>query len=217
MTPEMRNAHLATLVIGPGTGAAGGGGGAGGFPPGGMARAAGDREAIVPLSPRVSAAGGDVNVLVPSLTPAAAAPPAPAAPVAADAAQAPAATPAPAPAAPAAAATPERPADPAAGERARIAGILAAPEASGREALARHLALNTALDATTARAILAASPVAAPAAQGAPAPRQSLDQRMAGVETPPVGISGAPAVSDPDAAAASFILSAARRARGENS
>jgi hypothetical protein len=64
MTPEMRNAHLATLVIGPGgTGGAGGGGGASGFPPGGMARAAGDREAIVPLSPRVSAAGGDVNVL----------------------------------------------------------------------------------------------------------------------------------------------------------
>jgi hypothetical protein len=81
--------------------------------------------------------------------------------------------------------------------------------------MAQHLALNTALDATAARAILAASPVAGTLL---PAPqRESLDQRMAGVATPPVGISGAPAVSDPDAAAAEFILAAARRARGENS
>lgn len=44
-------------------------------------------------------------------------------------------------------------------ERVRIQAILASEEAKGREALARHLALETAMDAETARKALAAAPL----------------------------------------------------------
>lgn len=59
-------------------------------------------------------------------------------------------------------------------ERARIKGIQSCEEAKGRESLASHLALNTAMSADEAKAILEASPkadaAAAPAAAAAAAP-----------------------------------------------
>jgi len=48
-------------------------------------------------------------------------------------------------------------------ERARIGAIINAPEASGREKLANHLAFETTMSAEQAVAVLKASPVAAPA------------------------------------------------------
>lgn len=49
-------------------------------------------------------------------------------------------------------------------ERARVKGIQGHAEATGREALAAHLAMNTDLDVETAGGILAASPKSAPVA-----------------------------------------------------
>lgn len=190
MTPEMRNAHLASLVIGPATGPAA---------EMASAMATGAAAAVqppaVPVRPGASAAA----------PPAATVPPAPAV-----------APPAPAPAAPAAHA--DAPADPAAAERARISAIVNAPEADNRAGLARHLAFATGMSAAEAVAILAAAPQeSAPPAAPAPAPRASLDDRMANTPTPPVGISAPPAANaDPDAVGAAFILAAARRARGED-
>jgi capsid assembly protease len=116
--------------------------------------------------------------------------------------QQPPAQPVPAPAAqPAAAAQPTQPAaapaappavqpaavDPVATERTRIAAILNAPEAQGREGLARALALETNQDPETARRILAS----APQAQAAPTPPvNQLAAEMAKLKNPAVGPGG---------------------------
>lgn len=68
-------------------------------------------------------------------------------------------------------------------ERQRIAAILNAPEATGREALARTLALETSMSPEEAKKILAASPVAPAAA----APVDPLAAQMAKVANPKVG------------------------------
>jgi len=68
-------------------------------------------------------------------------------------------------------------------ERARIAGILNAPEAAGREQLARTLALDTDLDAEAARKILAAAPVAA----SSTTPQNPLAAEMEKIKNPKVG------------------------------
>lgn len=57
----------------------------------------------------------------------------------------------------------------AAAERARVAGILNANEAQGREQLARHLAFSTDMTPEAAAAVLAASPRQAEAAPAQPA------------------------------------------------
>jgi len=74
--------------------------------------------------------------------------------------------------------------DPRTAERQRIAAILNSPEAQGREALARVLAIESDLDPEAARRILAAAPAAAPA----PAPNQ-FAQAMAQIPNPKVGTS----------------------------
>lgn len=81
------------------------------------------------------------------------------------------------PAPTAAVAPPAPPAPSAADERARIQSILSAPEAQGREDMARHLAFSTAMAPAEAVALLAVAPVAAPPAPPAPAP----GSRLAGV------------------------------------
>jgi ClpP class serine protease len=66
-------------------------------------------------------------------------------------------------------------------ERARIAAILTLPEAQGRDALARSLALETDLDAEACRRILIATPATAAAAPN------RLEAAMAGVPNPKIG------------------------------
>lgn len=69
----------------------------------------------------------------------------------------------------------------AAGERSRIAAILALDEAKGREASAQHLALNTDLTADAAKGVLAglqpaaAAPLPQEPAAAAAAPQRSAD------------------------------------------
>ena len=77
-------------------------------------------------------------------------------------------------------------ADPVAAERARIGAILNAPEAQGREALARTLALETNQDPESARRILAAAPTAQPVAP----PVNQLAAEMARLPNPKVGPGG---------------------------
>jgi hypothetical protein len=60
-------------------------------------------------------------------------------------------------------------------ERARIAAIVSAPEAKGRESLANHLAFNTDMAPADAITILKAAPAAAEAK-----PASRLDQVMQG-------------------------------------
>jgi signal peptide peptidase SppA len=75
-------------------------------------------------------------------------------------------------------------------ERARIGAILTLPEAQGREALARSLALETELDAEACRRILTAAPTATAAAPN------RLEAAMAAVPNPKIGLGAA----DPESA-----------------
>jgi signal peptide peptidase SppA len=84
-------------------------------------------------------------------------------------------------------------------ERQRIAAILNLPEAQGREALARTLALETNHDAETARRILNSAPAAQ--SQLAPAPANPLAAAMANVPNPVVGVKGGDADDSPQAEA----------------
>jgi len=77
-------------------------------------------------------------------------------------------------------------------ERARIRSILTAPEAEGRDALARTLAFDTVLDAATARKILAAAPAQA-------ATTNQFADAMSRIPNPQVGVSNG---SQDDSAAA---------------
>lgn len=95
-------------------------------------------------------------------------------------------------------------------ERARVAAILGCPAAAANIAAAAQIATGTTLPRAQAIALLA---TLAPPAATAPAGRRSLDERMAGVETPALGTE--PPAPIGDAAEAARILSAARRARGE--
>ncbi|NHQ83172.1 S49 family peptidase [Chromobacterium vaccinii] len=86
------------------------------------------------------------------------------------------------------AATAKAGADARATERTRIAAILDLPQAAGREALARKLALTTDMDAATAGSLLEAAPAAAkqaPAAAVTP-----FEQHMDALGNPEVGASG---------------------------
>lgn len=77
-------------------------------------------------------------------------------------------------------------------ERERVKGIQGHAEATGREALAAHLAMNTDLDVATAAGILAASPkaVAAPAADPAPVKEDSeFKKAMDAAKHPNLGAS----------------------------
>lgn len=81
-------------------------------------------------------------------------------------------------------------------ERDRLAAVLALPEAEGREAQAKALALTTDLDPTACAAILSA----APKAETKPAAAQSdFAVHMAALGNPKIGPDGA-AASGPDAA-----------------
>lgn len=82
-------------------------------------------------------------------------------------------------------------ADARAGERTRIGAILDLPQAVGREALARKLALTTDMDAATAGALLEVAPAAA-AAPAAPAAKVTpFESAMDALGNPKVGAGGA--------------------------
>ncbi|WP_235047833.1 S49 family peptidase [Pseudogulbenkiania ferrooxidans] len=85
------------------------------------------------------------------------------------------------------AATAKAGADARATERTRIAAILDLPQAAGREALARKLALTTDMDAATAGSLLEAAPAAA---KQAPAAVTPFEQHMDALGNPEVGASG---------------------------
>lgn len=95
-------------------------------------------------------------------------------------------------------------------ERARVSGILNCEEAKGRDALAKHLAMNTDLSVEDASAILAAAPKESEAA--APTQRNSFEAAMNADEHPEVGAdSGAGA----ELTAAQAILKAQAAATGK--
>lgn len=75
-------------------------------------------------------------------------------------------------------------------ERARISAILDLPQAQGREALARKLALGTDMDQTTAASLLEAAPSAQvnPSVPAATAP-SAFSSAMAAIGNPEVGVS----------------------------
>lgn len=98
-------------------------------------------------------------------------------------------------------------ADARAAERTRIAAILDLPQAQGREALARKLALSTDMDAATAGTLLEAAPQAAATPAGPVAGVQPFQQAMAALGNPAVGASIAPA-DEPDSAAQADKLAA---------
>ena len=87
-------------------------------------------------------------------------------------------------------------------ERTRIRAILAHSEAEGREALARHLALETAMSTEEAAALLAVAPKQVPAMLAAPNP---LAQAMATVTNPKVGIQTSEDEDSADAEAAKVL------------
>lgn len=99
-------------------------------------------------------------------------------------------------------------------ERARIAGIQGHAEATGREALASHLALNTDLSVEASAGILAACPKpAAPvAAAAAAAPASEFQRAMQTGTHPNVGSGGAS--GDPEATVSPAQRILAAQARG---
>ena len=108
-----------------------------------------------------------------------------------------------------------------AAERARIQGIQGHAEATGRETLAAHLALNTDLSVDAAGGILAASPKqAAPVAAAAPAPQAEANhfqKAMNNSRHPDVGAGGQSAAAGGEEANLSpsqRILAAQSRATG---
>lgn len=84
-------------------------------------------------------------------------------------------------------------------ERDRLAAVLALPEAEGREAQAKALALTTDLDPTACAAILSAAPKAEAAPVAAPAAQSEFAAHMAAIGNPKIGPDGA-AASSPDKA-----------------
>ena len=86
-------------------------------------------------------------------------------------------------------------------ERQRIAAILTCEEATGREELARTLALETSHNLATAKKILAAAPKPAPAA-----PVNPLAAAMTQVANPAVGVPGDEQQADSPAAEVQRIL-----------
>jgi signal peptide peptidase SppA len=94
-------------------------------------------------------------------------------------------------------------------ERQRIAAILDAPEAKGREWLARALALETDMTPEAAKKILAAAPT-----PDAKPPADPLAARMAGIQNPAVGTRGPE--EDPEASEAQRILAFVPKDRRHN-
>lgn len=86
-------------------------------------------------------------------------------------------------------------------ERKRISAILTAPEAAGREQLARTLALDTVLSPEMARKVLASAPLAA---AGTPA-ADPLADRMAAIKNPAVGTRGPEQEDGPEVEAARIL------------
>lgn len=86
-----------------------------------------------------------------------------------------------------------------AAERTRVAGILAHPEANGREVLAHTLATESGMTVEQCGRVLAAAPKAAPAAGNA------FVAAMNGVPNPAVGAGGAAEAEDEAALAASIV------------
>jgi len=96
--------------------------------------------------------------------------------------------------------TPLTTVDPAQAERERIQGILTAPEAQGREQLARVLAFETQHDPAMARKLLAAVPLPTPP------PVNAFAQQMARIPNPVVGPDGGMAEDSPEAEAARVLV-----------
>lgn len=104
-----------------------------------------------------------------------------------------------------------------AAEKQRVAGITSLDESKGRETLANHLAMNTAMSVDDAKAVLAAAPVAAPTPTEPAAETDALGAAMAATgDGPGVGSDA----TQPDAAAkeedgsADLALAAAVGLRG---
>lgn len=75
-------------------------------------------------------------------------------------------------------------------ERTRIAAILDLPQATGREGLARKLALTTDMDSATAAGLLDAAPLAATATPAPAASGTPFEAAMAALGNPAVGAGG---------------------------
>ena len=97
----------------------------------------------------------------------------------------------------------------AAAERARVAGILGSDEAKGREASARHLALNTALDIDTAKGALVGLATVQPSAAST-----GLRSEMSAIPQANIGAGGQQTEHvDPNSSAAKSAEGAATAAR----
>jgi len=107
-------------------------------------------------------------------------------------------------------ATPTEQPRPAVNERERMRAILSAPEAQGREQMARTLALETDLDAAAAIKVLASSPKQGPA--------NPLAAEMAFVANPKVGAGGGDGDDSPQSEAARILafVPQARRVKAAN-
>ncbi len=93
-------------------------------------------------------------------------------------------------------------------ERARVSGIQTCEEAKGREALAAHLAFETDMSVDAARKLLAAAPIAAPAAKG-----NAFKEAMDAGKHPNIGVDGGGSGGDGgEQTGAAAILSAAKMA-----
>jgi hypothetical protein len=84
--------------------------------------------------------------------------------------------------------------------RDRLSAVLNLPEAEGREAQAKALALTTDLDPAACAGILSAAPKAE-AAQAAPAQQSEFAAHMAAIGNPQIGPDSGQASQSPDAGA----------------
>lgn len=72
-------------------------------------------------------------------------------------------------------------------ERARISAILSSEEATGRDAMAKHLAFESEMSPEAAKKLLATAPKATPTAEEPKKKPTEFERAMAGVENPKVG------------------------------
>lgn len=102
-------------------------------------------------------------------------------------------------------------------ERARVSGILGCEEAKGREAMANHIAMNTDMSLTDAKAMLAAAPVAAAAAtEATPAAAAATPFAAAMDATKNPNVGAGAATGDEALSGSAKILAAHKAATGQD-